>query len=373
MARENDFAILVGVGDYPNAGYGDLQGPRNDVEFLYDWLVDPLGGDVKPENIRKLVSAKPPKKPMDADYPPTEREIWAALKEIVFAGAMEPTLRLDGKLYLYFSGHGFSNFIDLQNHAAMYTANADAAQSSHVCGTRMVHWCAQAAAFGEIVLVMDCCRDKKVAKEIDPAPLDPIRNAAMSTVKKFEIYAVPFDGKAQEREFDVKGDGNKQMLGVLTYAFVRALHCAPPTSGKRTAGAIKNFIEGTWGSIVGEDRIEAPEFILPTRQDIELTTAPPRPIRRQARFSVPLVDVATLTVLDSAGQVVQHAEIEPAKHEVRWHDRTPGAIAVEPFDGNALQLDLLAEVYELRLSRAHAPDVATFVRMLGGDDVIISV
>ena len=43
MAND-DWAVVVGVRLYPDLG--DLDGPENDAQAFYDWLVAPEGGDV---------------------------------------------------------------------------------------------------------------------------------------------------------------------------------------------------------------------------------------------------------------------------------------------------------------------------------------
>jgi hypothetical protein len=372
MSQADHYALLVGIGQYPHAGYNDLQGPANDVALIREWLVDPDGGDVDPANIIAMVSPDPKKNPAPTDYPPTDKEVWAALKAIVF-DANGPILRPQGRLYLFFSGHGFSNFSELLNHAAMYTANADKHQPCHVCGTKMAIWCTQAAVFGEIVLIMDCCRDQEISKNAEPAPFLAYHHADAKYVKRFEVYAVPYNGKAQERMIKRKG----KTYGVLTYALESALRSAPlvaqPGQGQvRNAHAVKSFIEGTWGSIIGVERIEAPSFMLPSSSDIVLTKSAPAPIRRPISFSAPLASQADLEVFgDDANTVVKRALLTPATNQITWY--APNAQPPEPFDGTVVMLELPPAIYEVVLKRPGAADVSASVSMMGDDDVVLAV
>lgn len=372
MARQKDYALLVGIGNYPHAGYEDLNGPLNDVELMYDWLTDATGGDVDPANIIKLVSPDPRRVPAPVDYPPTHTEVWSALKSIVM-NADGPIRRPDGRLYLFFSGHGFSNFADLLNHAAVYTANADRWQHSHVCGTKMAIWCTQAAVFGEIVLVMDCCRDQEISKNAEPAPFVAFNHPDAKYVKRFEVYAVPFNGKAQERLIKRKG----KTYGVLTYALESALRSAPLVgqAGQglvRNGYAVKSFIEGSWGSIVGADRIEAPAFMLPTSGDIVLTRAAPAPIQRFISLSKPLEAPASLEVFgDDANLAVKHAQLSPATNQIIWH--APNPQPPQAFDGTLVMLELIPAAYEVVLKRPGVPDVSVSVSMMGDDDVVLAI
>lgn len=369
--RPNDFALLVGVEHYPHAGYTRLNGPRNDVSAFYDWLVSKDGGDVPPGNIKVLLSPEPNQDPAPTDYPPTQYEAWNWLKSVVFSSAQTPIKRMDGRLYLFFAGHGFSNFIEQINHAALYTGNANRFQPSHVCGTKMANWCAHAALFGEIVLIMDCCRDKEVSKLVDPAPFLAISDNQSRKVKKLEIYAVPFDGKAQEKEF--QGEG--KVHGVLTYALLHALRSAPLQKSNnihvRNTQAIKSFIEGAWGTIVGDDPIESPEFVLPMRGDITFSSAPPKTITKTVTLSTPLTTDGELRVLGSDGILIGSAHLDTSSGTYTC-DGYLGSGSF-PFDGKRISLELQPAIYEIVLIRPAHQDNHVFLNVLGGGDVVINI
>lgn len=57
------FAVLVGFTNYPELGDSppsNLEGPGNDVAAVYEWLVDPQGGGLRPENVFKVTSTDAP-------------------------------------------------------------------------------------------------------------------------------------------------------------------------------------------------------------------------------------------------------------------------------------------------------------------------
>lgn len=355
MSRADDYAILVGISDYPNIQVSPLLGPARDVEHFEKWLVDPKGGDVDPTHVFKLLSPKPrPDGVKPQQFPPTEEEFKETLRAIVLPeGQIER--RPNGRIYLYFSGHGFSDFREKSLHAALYTANARKDESSNVCGTKFAEWCQRSAAFGEVILIMDCCRDVELSKEVLAATFNDKHDPKLAKkVRVLEIYAVPYGGKAQERVFlDEKGE--QVHLGVLTCALVSALYGAPlekvQALGKdqvRSGHALKEFIEGCWIAIAGENGPEPPEFVLPRTGDIAFSKEPPRSEKRGVRFAPPIAGLATLRVGNDEGQRVK-VDLDAAAKTATIHTNGAGAPSVSAFDGTNVVLDLPPEIHELIL------------------------
>ncbi|MEO6065967.1 MAG: caspase family protein [Lysobacterales bacterium] len=353
MAREDNFAILVGVGDYPEGLMQRLDGPGNDVDFFADWLADPVGGNLPVANIRKLVS--PQQRNGAPPHPPSYLDFWQVLKSIVIVD--QQLKRRPGRLYLFFSGHGFCDFKERTNHAALYTADATPASSANVCGTFVADWCQRSAVFEEIMLVMDCCRDKEMSKPLYGMLIDEFHDPNRAKhVSRFDIYAVPYDGKAQERHFEAEGKRH----GLLTYALVHALRSAPLRNGPkpgdpavRNTAAIKEFIEGVWGTLLAGERVESPEFGLPRKGDLLFPATPPRPLKRKIRLSTPLTTPAALHVIDDAKQDVSTVDLE--------------------LDAQAVTLELPIALYEIVLERDGLPNVSTTLPMMGVKDVVLEI
>ncbi len=373
MPRPDDHAVLVGIQEYPGSpGFGALSGPVKDVEYFERWLVDPKGGDVDPANIVKLITQTPrPDVPVD-QFPPTSAGIEDTIRALVLGGA-GVIRRPEGRLYLYFSGHGFSDFSEKTIHAALYAANAQPFNSRGICGTKYANWCRRAAVFGEIVLVMDCCRDEELSKQVLPPPFDDVHDPALAKkVRVLEIYAVPYGGKAQERFFaDVRSPH-----GLLTYALVAALYGAPLERSKvhgnrfvRSSHALKEFIEGCWGDIAGATGPESPEFVLPTKGEIAINEAPPRALPRRVVLDPAPAVASIVRVIDSAKAEAARVELDPAGGSAAYV--YPGEVAPRQrtFDGSALEIDLRPEVYELLLESGGATVRSAIMPMAGDHDV----
>ena len=372
--RPDDYAILVGIQKYPGAPLVELSGPLNDVEYFRRWLIDPRGGDMNPANVRTLLTPSPAPMVPIGDYPPTHGEFYTLFRSIVYGPGPAPIKRPNGRLYLLFSGHGFSDIKDNSTHAALYCANVQPGLSWNVCGTVLARWCQRAAVFGEVVLVMDCCRDAEVSKKIDVSPLDDIYDPASNGVRKLEVYAVPFGDKAQERDFsDVE-----RRHGLLTYTLVTALYGAPLEAvGKgsaatqaRTGHTLKKFMEGCWHDIAGDNGPEAPEFVLPHRGDICFSSHPPGVFPRRVRFLPPIAGTATLSVVGDNGQANLVVELDAGQSQALIKSGAAAPVK-KHFDGTDLVLELHPEMYEARLEAPGSATRTALMPMVGDQDVVV--
>lgn len=371
MPRKNDYAILVGVADYPVAKYTRLKGPLHDVAYFRKWLLDPAGGDMDEANIRELVSPNPTIE-AHKDYPPTEVNFWEVLQDIVFV--KDQPMRRDGRLYLYFSGHGFSGFADKRHHAALYMGNAGAALPVNVCGTFAAEWCRRAAVFKEIILIMDCCRDEQLQKQPWLERFADIHDPVLANkVRTLYIYAAPYDRKAHEAYIA----SEEVTLGLLTYALITALRSAPLESNgkrrpaKRSSHAVKTFLNGSWASIVGEIGMDPPDFDTHNDEEIVFSYTPPQKIKRTIRFSPLLDEEATIRIINDPGDTVYEAQLNPVTQTAHVHVPGEGVVA-SPFDGGTLEVMLDPEVHELILQRVSQPDLTCIVNVLGAADVVVN-
>lgn len=246
MADEN-YAILVGIARYKgHDDYPPLDGPRNDVALIRKWLVDPNGGNVKRRNIHMLTTPRRMFRPA-SPAGPTE---WTP-DQTGFRNAYEKITTVDGayvrrdtaRLYLYFSGHGFSLAADTTARAALFAANAIGMVRPNIPGTVYAEAVKRVALFKEIVLIMDCCRDVQRNLPYGSYELDQTESGNSQKVRLFSMYATAKNGKAQEREFSADG----KVRGLLTSALVRALDEAPTNVlGQVSSTTLNNYLKVKW-------------------------------------------------------------------------------------------------------------------------------
>lgn len=227
MAHEN-YAILVGIARYRgDTDYPPLDGPRQDVAHIRKWLVDPNGGNVPRHNIsvlatpRTLLKPAPGADPAQLNWTPDQTAFIRAFQKITIENGQYN--RRDSRLYLYFSGHGFSVAADTTDKAALFTANAFGISRPNIPGTVYAEAAKRVGLFREIVLIMDCCRDVQRNSPYSAYELDQTESGLAEKVRLFAMYATAKNGKAQEREFADNG----RVYGLLTHALVSALDEAP--------------------------------------------------------------------------------------------------------------------------------------------------
>jgi len=364
MARK-DYAILVGISQYPNPGFSSLQGPPRDVERFRQWLIDPQGGDVDPANIKIIVSPDPPVT-IDPDRAAPELyDFVSAFKQLVLDDQENLVYRGESRLYLYFSGHGFCEIREQMPQAAIYAANASRWSNWNIAGTLYALWAKDAAAFGEIVLVMDCCRDAELSKTVFPHVMRHIVNpGAARNVKLFCVYGAPKGGKAQERPIP---ELNNEVHGLLTHVLLDALHHAPPdAAGQITGQTLKNYIENAWPAACGAIPADPPEIYIPPTGDIVFFRRPSERLVQTLHLNAWLPG-DRVTIHDGRNQLCA-SFILPAtgstEVEVLWADLNKQTLA---FRDGVLNLPLPAGLYRVHLQGAAGERQQLFEA--GGDDV----
>jgi len=173
-------AILLAINSYP--GLTDLQGPELDADEFRAWLEAPDGGNVPLANIDVIKSSQFPPDPDPYKAQPAETAFRAALQRLLFNGNAFKG-RVGERLYLFFAGHGFAS--RQLNEAALYSAQATKVDPDHIAGKRYATRIVNSAAFDEVILIMDCCRDVDLSDSIrDPTMKIPGRWRPMSACWK---------------------------------------------------------------------------------------------------------------------------------------------------------------------------------------------
>ncbi|HMS53847.1 MAG TPA: caspase family protein [Fimbriimonadaceae bacterium] len=280
-----DLAILVGINTYP--AMGSLEGAENDVAEFEKWLIDADGGGMDPARIWKVLGSElnqtPPQYAYDAK--PTTVDVYAKIRQLKHqipdAGAYP---RKGRRLYLFFSGHGFSPEL---NETALFMANAaHDALSENVPGFALVNHMLGAGWFEEYILIMDCCRDyisTAMKGVITMSNLSPDPNA---DPKFAYFYAVPQAAKVPERKIGPNGT----MQGVFTTSVLEALRGHKVDSeGRVTKQTMKEYLQGAMRERLGNgttSRVDGHDIVLvegvsarKTKVTITLAAAGPAPLQ----------------------------------------------------------------------------------------------
>jgi hypothetical protein len=237
-----DYAVVVGISRYPKfaapGGSADLQGPDTDAVDIRDWLVAPDGGALSPENIRMIRSADfDPPRPEEPQ--PEESKIRRALTWI----EEETAQTMGGRLYLYFSGHGFAPVLE---EGALFTAEATLTVPSYVYAYDWMRNFRKALRFREYVLWMDCCMTHQ---QTIPVSSVPIRAGSGTGVPGPAFVAVAAQTKSALEH--TMPDG--RVHGVFSYTLLQGLRGgATDEHGRITGESLKAFLHDTMPEFLPE-------------------------------------------------------------------------------------------------------------------------
>jgi hypothetical protein len=194
--QPRDFALVIGLDDYPNFGAGGrpLKGAINDARGFAEWVKDSTtGGGVPTGNCELVLStADPPE--------PTQMAVDMALSRI-WARARETEVR---RFYLYFSGHGQAKgpldvALCLANWSQMFRHAALSSQQYQ-------EFLMKCTPFAEVVMFLDCCRVRSVDATGKASELGcPVALDEAGAKRTLIAYAAEFQNAAFEAEMAATG------------------------------------------------------------------------------------------------------------------------------------------------------------------------
>jgi hypothetical protein len=348
---DSDRAIVVGIKDYP---YLDpLSSSENDARAFFRWVTTPAeegGGGIDRDSGRaRLILSTDFHPPFRLGMePPTIAEIEAeliALDEVAKQNQENGRgLRVGRRLYLYFSGHGCAPRFE---EAAILMANATRRRVYHLTGMPCADWFFRAGFFEEIVLLMDCCRERyeKVATYVPPW-VDLMLPDVMDRTQRFYGMAAEWSRIARERVF-----ANGECMGVFTMALLAGLRGAaidpatqftdPATNrtmARVTAVSLRNFLYVYMQDFLSDADRSNP--LVAKQPDIPH----PRDPNADMVFSTVQVPVYPVTLRlppEALGRMLRIS---------LWHDDGEEVITERPVDVLELVLSLARNHYLAQLS-----------------------
>ena len=232
--HDNHYALVVGIDHYPK--FRPLNGARQDAQDFIGWLKDKnTGGGLPEKNIFEVLSENNPPRPIHEHID----DALENLLELADEGVGK-------RLYLYFSGHGLSRTNTATDLclAKWSTRRKGLALDSEDYLSMLMG----SGIFEEIVMILDCCRIRKVRSRALPPTIDfarPGDNASGS--RSFVGYATEFLNAAHEaalEDEDVEIDATPIVRGHFTRALIDALEGgAADDTGGVTAERLKEYLE----------------------------------------------------------------------------------------------------------------------------------
>lgn len=253
----NDFAIVIGVANYPSFGATEqdpqhLLGPDADATAVCEWLRDPAGGALAdPDHIHVVRTNLLPQGANASPWPPKE----AILKEFDWLeslsqqnSAANKGSKVGRRLYVYASGHGFAR---RRKEGAVFAANATRIRRHHVFASRWLEWFADAGYFDEAVLWMDTCMWPDSTTPLETVGYRTLI-AATGGARIFSAFAARFPLQAVEREIG----GSVQ--GVFTHTLLEGLRggAADPITRQVTSSTLRDYLTNHMRDHLTEDDLK---------------------------------------------------------------------------------------------------------------------
>lgn len=237
---EEDHAIVVGIDRY--AHFEDLEGAENDAHAMIEWLRDSAGGDVPPDQIDLIVSARYP-----GEDRPVAEDVYSAFERLIDLAEDRAPGPVGRRLYIFMAGHGFAP--ELRD-AALLMANAKRRRyGHHVSGAKLGDHFARGPYFEEVVLFMDCCRIELVGTEPATLPWETVATGEGESPRWLYVFACRFPRPA--RELTVAGE----VRGAFTVALLEALR-----NSSSTSKTLEPLVVANMAQLMGADDLQTPHF-----------------------------------------------------------------------------------------------------------------
>jgi hypothetical protein len=183
------WAIVVGINDYPGAPGNPLPGCVHDALLFSEWLLDPLGGDVKEFRLFLLLSPWPDPLPERLQrvnrLEPTYRGFVEAVRQCVLRSGGEAD-----RLFFYFSGHGCAYKQGAEYIDGLMLADFEDEFPNHSMSVESLVAYLRTTQLRDQFLFLDCCRNERFegVATIGTMPTVPPRPADWPAVQSFVYF-----------------------------------------------------------------------------------------------------------------------------------------------------------------------------------------
>jgi hypothetical protein len=231
-----DYALCVGINSYPG-GLTALTGAEVDAKAFYDWVTG--SGGVAKANAKLLLSSGFPKPAALADAQPADREIWRFIEDMRAAAKINNDNNLGStagrRLYLFFSGHGFSPSLDT---SGVLMANAERQALHNLSPKAWADRFYENGLFEEVLLFQDACREQVNDVELTPPYLKKSVMPGIGNRKRFYAFAAKSPLLAIERPI------GGVVRGVFSATLMAGLEggARDPMTGEITGFQLKSYL-----------------------------------------------------------------------------------------------------------------------------------
>lgn len=232
--RENDYALVIGINDYPSKENGGLlptlKGAIADAQAMAEWLTDKRGGRIPLSNCETLYSS------MDCSTPLLE--MIDKKLENIFDNVWAKGGEAD-RFYFYFSGHGFGSEINQSDIALCLTNWSLKRKRSAISSFEYYDLFIRFKIFGEVIFWTDCCRNTSYRIRPFGSTLDVFRIGSIDTV-----YMIGFATQYMDQAYEVGIGANNESRGIFSQLLLKGLNGEATTeNGAINAHSLKSYLD----------------------------------------------------------------------------------------------------------------------------------
>lgn len=234
--KSRDYAVVIGIKAY--SGLAPLSSAVQDAMRFIEWLRREDGGGISGDG--KLIPILGDT--FSNDLLNAEPNV-NTIRNIFYKLGINRGERIGRRLYIYFSGHGFTSEVD-EIGLAMANASRDYIDNS-ISFSAFRNLFLQVGYFDQVIFILDCCREQA---KYDFSPQSVAHIKLMK--EKFEKNngLIPANGEAAPRPQIVRD------LSVLATAFGEQSFAPPDIeSGERRGLLTKALLEGLDGKAILHD------------------------------------------------------------------------------------------------------------------------
>jgi hypothetical protein len=229
----NDYALVLGINDYPGIKDRSLKGAVRDAERFRDWLQDTaVGGGLPETNVKTIVSTPSPLKPL-------KDEVDEALSGLIKLAKAQGAAR---RFYFFFSGHGIVPVERESTPTAFCLGKWTEDWRNYALDSDCYfNYIVNTQRFVEVILFADCCRLRKfMASGQCPFMANIAPGATPISVRQFRAHAT----ELMDAAYEAAGASDTEVRGHFSQALLNGLWgaAAEPGGGVK-AMRLKEYLE----------------------------------------------------------------------------------------------------------------------------------
>lgn len=244
MANDLHFAVCIGIDRYPGLPGKDLGSARRDAIAFRDWLTDPDGGGLQPENVALVIAEPDSEFATVGDARPKQDEVNRALHQFNerLRGhlGVKPEDWARTRMYIYAAGHGIG---PPTGEGAVLMADGEQGLWNSIELAGYADWYLHCGLVHEVVIFADCCRE--IIQGFPPPAAPPF---SICQVPNFPgtVRFIGFASRLGDVAWEpVTAEDRDKARGYFTAALVDGLSgaAADRQTGEVTAASLAQYVQ----------------------------------------------------------------------------------------------------------------------------------